>query len=218
MPNRLSLLRQRPPIFDKIGKSRGPLAFLDESFRTASEDQDSFYILCAVVVDKKEVIELRRELRNLAGSARWHTTEVGRSDEGRQKIRQMARLIASFSTVVIALSSQLQEKDRGGELARSILTKTLLDELAQNHLYMTGTVVFEKRVPGEMRARDEALFSQISRGESPASKLSFWGLASKNEPLLWAPDVVAWCFRQAYYKQDESFFQDLEKCTTVIKL
>lgn len=218
MPNRLNLLRQRPPIFDKIGKSRGPLAFLDESFKTASEDQESFYILCAVVVDKSEVVNLRRDLANLVGSARWHTTEAGRNDAGRQKIRQMARLIASYSRVVIALSSHLQEADKAGELARSILTRKLLDELAQNYMYLTGTVVYEKRVPGKMRVQDQALFSQIAKGDSPASKLSFWGLASKNEPLLWAPDLVAWCFRQAYYNQDESFFQDLEKCTTVLKL
>lgn len=218
MPTRLSRLRQRPPIFDKIGKSRGPLAFLDESFRTASEDHESFYILCAVVVDRAEVVSFRRELENLANAVRWHTTEMGRSDEGRQKIRRMARLIASYSKVVIALSSHLQETDRAGELARSTLTKKLLDDLAENHMYSTGTVVYEKRVPGEMRVRDEALFTEIAKGDSPASRLTFWGLASKNEPLLWAPDLVAWAFRQAYDKGDESFFQDLEKCTTVLKL
>lgn len=219
MPNRLKLLRQKGPrIFDKISKSKGPIALLDESFMAPSQGPDSFYILCAVVVEKSEVLRLRRGLEAIAGPGRWHTTEAARRDSGRQKIRQLARLIAESTICVIAVVEQLAENDSGGEIARAKATHALLDELATNYLYLTGTVVYEKRVPGEMRARDERVLKQISESDSPAAKLSIWGMAEKSEPLLWAPDIVAWCYRQAYFDQDPSFYQDLERATRLVRV
>lgn len=219
MPNRLTLLRRRGPrIFDKIAKSKGPIALLDESFLTPSQGPDSFYILCAVVVDKSEVIHLRRGLESIAGSGRWHTTEVGRTNPGRQKIRELARLIAESTVSVIAIVDELPETDSSGEQARGRATRALLAELAKNYVYLTGTVVYEKRVPGEMRSLDEKVLRQIRESESEAAKLSIWGMASKDEPLLWAPDIVAWCYRQSYFKKDASFFQDLERSTAIIKV
>lgn len=219
MPNRLKLLRQRGPrIFDKLSRAKGPIAFLDESFLTPSQGDDSFYILCAVVVDKSEVGQLRRGLAQLAGSTTWHTSQAGRTEVGRQKIRQLARLIAESSLSVIAVVEELEPEDAKGEFARADATQKLLSALAENYIYQTGTVIYEKRVPGEMRARDEAVLKKIAQGNSPASKLNIWGLAAKDEPLLWAPDLVAWCFRQAYFEKDDSFFQDLEKTTTRISL
>lgn len=192
---------------------------LDESFLTPSQGPDSFYLLCAVVVEKSEVIHLRRGLESIAGPGRWHTTEAGRRDSGRQKIRQLARLIAESTVCVIAVVDELHFKDVGGEQARAKATSALLDELATNYVYLTGTVVYEKRMPGEMRRRDEALLKEIQAGESAASKLSIWGMAAaKNEPLLWAPDIVAWCYRQAYFNKDESFFQDLERSSAILRI
>lgn len=219
MPNRLKLLRrQGPRIFDKIAKSKGPIALLDESFLTPAQGPDSFYILCAVVVEKSEVLHLRRALESIAGTTLWHTTDAGRTDLGRQKIRQLARLIAESTVSVIAVVEELSKTDSTGEQARVNSAHTLLNELAKNYLYLTGTVVYEKRTRGDMRNRDEALLRQISQSDSEASRLAIWGMASKSEPLLWAPDIVAWCYRQAYFKQDSSFFQDLERSTAVIRI
>jgi hypothetical protein len=219
LPNRLKLLRQRGPrIFDKISKSKGPIALLDESFLTPAQGPDSFYILCAVVVDKSEVMHLRRGLEAIAGRGRWHTTEEARRDSGKQKIRQLARLIAESTISVIAVVEELSAQDSSGESARARATQVLLDELAQNYLYLTGTVVYEKRMPGEMRARDEQVLKQIQKGNSPAANLAIWGMAEKSEPLLWAPDIVAWCYRQAYFERDPSFYQDLERSTRLLKV
>lgn len=219
MPNRLTLLRRKGPrILDKIAKAKGPIALMDESFLTPSQGSDSFYILCAVVVEKSEAIHLRRGLESIAGAGRWHTTEAGRTDPGRQKIRQLARLIAESTVSVIAVVDELPASDKDGELARVNATNTLLNELAKNYVYLTGTVVYEKRMPGEMRARDERALKQISESNSEAARLSIWGIAEKSEPLMWAPDVVAWCYRQAYFKKDASFFQDLERSSSIIRV
>lgn len=185
---------------------------------TPRQGPDSFYILCAVVVEKSEVKHLRRALEQTVGSSAWHTSQAGRTDLGKQKIRQLARLIAESSISVIAVVDELSEEDSQGELARAQAMRGLLTSLAENYVYQTGTVIYEKRVPGEMRSRDELLLKQIRQGGSAASQLNIWGLASKTEPLLWAPDIVAWCYRQAYFEKDESFFQDLERSTTRILL
>ena len=127
-------------------------------------------------------------------------------------------MIAESTVCVIAVVEELAENDSRGEIARAKATHALLDELATNYLYLTGTVVYEKRVPGEMRARDERVLKQISESDSPAAKLSIWGMAAKSEPLLWAPDIVAWCYRQAYFEHDPSFYQDLERATRLVRV
>ncbi len=169
-----------------------------------------------MVVEKSEVMHLRRGLEAIVGQASWHTSEAARSDAGRQKIHQLARLIAESTVSVIALVHQILAEDSDGEAARAKATRALLEELATNYLYLNGTVIYEKRVPGEMRSRDEAVLKQIREGDSAAAKLSVWGMAEKSEPLLWAPDVVAWCYRQAYFEKDASFYQDLERSTQLL--
>lgn len=193
------------------------MAFLDESFLSPAQGPDNFYLLAAVVIEKSEVLRLRNQIQAAVAGNRWHTTEAARSDPGRQKIRELARLISQFTTCVVAVIDEIEEHDKTGELARSKLTRALLEELVQNHLYSTGSVIYEKRTPGSMRSRDDFLLNQLSKSDSVASKLAIWGISTKNEPLLWAPDIVAWSYRQAYFEKDASFFQDLEKVTTLIK-
>lgn len=218
LPNRLKLLRQKGPrILDKIQKAKGPMAFLDESFLSPAQGPDSFYLLVAVVLEKSEVIRFRNQIRESVSSDRWHTTEAARTDVGRQKIRELAHLIAQSASCVVAVIDEIDEHDKTGELARTKLTRALLEELASNHVYATGAVIYEKRTPGAMRSRDELVLNQLSKSDSVASKLAIWGISTKSEPLLWAPDVLAWSYRQAYFEKDASFFQDLEKVTTLIK-
>lgn len=193
------------------------MAFLDESFLSPAQGPDSFYLLVAVVVEKAEVIRFRNQLQAAVAAGRWHTTEAARTDSGRQKIRELAHLIAQSASCVVAVIEEIDEQDKTGEIARNRLTKALLEELAGNHIYATGSVIYEKRTPGSMRSRDELLLNQISKSDSIAAKLAIWGISTKHEPLLWAPDVLAWCYRQAYFEKDASFFQDLEKVTTLVK-
>jgi len=193
------------------------MAFLDESFLSPAQGPDSFYLLVAVVVEKAEVIRLRNQIQAAVSGARWHTTEAARSDSGRQKIRELAHLISQSATCVVAVIDEIDEHDKTGEQARTKLTRALLEELASNHVYATGSVVYEKRTPGSMRSRDDLVLNQLAKSDSVASKLAIWGISTKNEPLLWAPDIVAWSYRQAYFEKDASFFQDLEKVTTLLK-
>jgi hypothetical protein len=203
---------------DRIAKARGPLAFIDESFLAPSQWKDSFYIVAAAVIEKDTVLTIRQEMRRRVKRGTWHTTESGRSEAGQQKIRELASYLATVVKPVIVVVDELAKSDRSAEAGRAQALRGLLTELANNHIYMTGTVVYEKRIPGYMQAHDDVIIEGIRRQGGDASKLKVIGIASKREPLLWIPDLICWAFRQAYLDDDQGYFTDLAKVATIIHL
>ena len=191
---------------------------MDESFRSPSEDKDSFYILCAVVIPKKRIFAVREGIREVVGKGRFHATELGRHDDGRMVIRRLARFLALEVKPVLVVIEQLQNSDRDAERAREMATRALWKELAENELYLTGTVVYERRMRGAQDQSDLRIFNNLKRLKLPGNKLKVLGIATKREPLLWAPDLVAWAFRQAYDEADNSFFSALSRVSKIIRL
>jgi hypothetical protein len=208
----------RPRLFDKVAKAAGPLAFIDESFQAPNQNPDSFYLITAAVIPKDKVLEVRKQLRFLARGASWHTTESARSEAGRLQIQQLASYLARHCKPVIVVIDQIPESDRNAEAARAQAIRALLIELAQQHMYLTGTVVYEKRIPGYMQTHDEMIFNAIASGQNDANRLNVIGLSTKKEPLLWAPDIICWAYRQAYMGRNTTFFDELAKVASVIHL
>lgn len=191
---------------------------MDESFRSPSEARDSFYILCAVVIPKSKVFKVRDELRAMVGKRYFHATESGRHDDGQMLIRKMARYLAIEAKPVLVVIEQLQKSDRDAEIAREQATRALWKELAENELYLTGTVVYERRMRGVQDQSDLRIFNNLKRLKLPGNKLKVLGIASKHEPLLWAPDLVAWAFRRAYDDADNTYFGALTRVSKIIRL
>jgi hypothetical protein len=215
------VLRIRFPIprpFDKVAKSAGPIAFIDESFSAPNQSRDSFYLIAAAVIEKDRVLEIRRQLRILARNDSWHTTESARSEAGRAQIHELANYLARNCKPVIVVFDQVPESDRTAEATRAQAIRGLLFELAQEHMYLTGTVVYEKRIPGYMQTHDELILRSIATGDNPANRLSVIGVSTKREPLLWAPDIICWAFRQAYLGKNTSYFNELAKVSKIIHL
>lgn len=208
----------RPRVFDKVAKAAGPLAFLDESFQAPNQNPDSFYLIAAAVIPKDKVLEVRKQLRILARSSSWHTTESARSERGRQQIVQLASYLARNCQPVIVVFDQIPESDRNAEATRAQAIRGLLLELVQQHMYLTGTVVYEKRIPGYMQTHDEMIFKTIASGNNDANRLNVIGVSTKREPLLWAPDIICWAFRQAYLGKNQTYFEELAKVARVIHL
>ena len=208
----------RPRLFDKVAKAAGPLAFIDESFQAPNQNPDSFYLIAAAVIPKDKVLEVRKQLRILVRGSSWHTTEAARSERGRLQIHQFTSYLARNSKPVIVVIDQIPDSDRNAEAARAQAIRGLLVELAQQHMYLTGTVVYEKRIPGYMQTHDEMIFKSIAGGQNDASRLNVIGLSTKKEPLLWAPDLICWAFRQAYLDRNQSYFDELAKVASVIHL
>lgn len=205
-------------LFDKVAKAAGPIAFIDESFQAPNQSPDSFYLVAAAVIEKDRVLEIRKQLRKLARNASWHTTESARSEAGRQQIHELANYLARNCKPVIVVFDQIPESDKNAEATRAQAIRGLLFELAQEHMYLTGTVVYEKRIPGYMQTHDELIMRGISAGENPANRLNVLGVSTKREPLLWAPDIICWAFRQAYLGRNTSYFNELAKVSKVIHL
>lgn len=208
----------RPRLFDKVAKAAGPLAFIDESFQAPNQNSDSFYLIAAAVIPKDKVLEVRKQLRILARGSSWHTTEAARSEKGRLQIQQLTSYLARNSKPVVVVIDQIPDSDRNAEAARAQAIRALLIELSQQHMYLTGTVVYEKRIPGYMQTHDEMIFKSIASGNSDASRLNVIGLSTKREPLLWAPDIICWAFRQAYLGRNQNYFDELSKVASVIHL
>ena len=205
-------------LLSRIRAAKGPLAFIDESFMAPSQDPDSFYILGAVVVEKKKVFWLRDQMREIVGADYFHATEFGRKDYGRKVIRQLADLIARETTPVLVVIDQLQSSDVDAERARARVTKKMFQVLSEKEIYVSGTVVYERRMRYGQHQRDLRIFQSLKRERLPGNKLKVVGLASKNEPLLWAPDLLCWVFRQAYHEKNPSYFQQLKKVAKVIRV
>lgn len=205
-------------LFDKVAKAAGPIAFIDESYQAPNQSSDSFYLIAAAVIEKDRVLEIRKQLRKLARDASWHTTESARSEVGRQQIHELANYLARNCKPVIMVFDQVPESDKNAEATRAQAIRGLLVELAQEHMYLTGTVVYEKRIPGYMQTHDELIMRGISNGENPANRLNVLGVSTKREPLLWAPDIICWAFRQAYLGRNTSYFNELAKVSKVIHL
>ena len=205
-------------LFDKVAKAAGPIAFIDESYQAPNQSADSFYLVAAAVIEKDRVLEIRKQLRRLARDASWHTTESARSEAGRKQIHELANYLARNCKPVIVVFDQVPESDKSAEATRAQAIRGLLIELAQEHMYLTGTVVYEKRIPGYMQTHDELIMRGISSGENPANRLNVLGVSTKREPLLWAPDIICWAFRQAYLGKNTSYFNELAKVSKVIHL
>jgi hypothetical protein len=205
-------------LLSRIRAAKGPIAFIDESFMAPRQDPDTFYILGAVVVEKKKVFWLRDQMREIVGDDYFHATEFGRKDYGRQVIRQLADLIARETTPVLVVLDQLHPSDVDAERARAIVTKWMFQELSQNDMYLTGTVVFERRMRSGQHQHDLRIFQEIKRQKLPGNRLRVVGLATKNEPLLWAPDLLCWAFRQAYREDNPSYFQQLKRVAKIIRV
>ena len=191
---------------------------MDESFRSPSEARDSFYILCAVVIPKSKVFAVRNGIREIVGKSYFHATELGRHENGQMLIRKLARYLALEVKPILVVIEQLPKSDRDAEGARELATRALWKELAENELYITGTVVYERRMRGVQDQSDLRIFNSLKRLKLPGNKLKVLGIATKKEPLLWAPDLVAWAFRQAYDDADNSYFSALTRVSKIIRL
>jgi hypothetical protein len=205
-------------LLSRLRAAKGPLAFMDASFMSPAQDPDSFYILGAVVVEKTKVFSLRNQIRAIVADDYFHATEFGRKDFGRQIIRQLADLLARETRCVLVVMEQLDKADKDAEAARELVTRRMFAELSDSEIYLTGTVVYERRMRSGQDLSDRRIFKTLKARGLPGSKLNVVGVATKQEPLLWAPDLLCWAFRQAYREENPSYFQQLKKTAKIIRI
>lgn len=149
--------------------------YVDESAR-------SHYMLCGVNVNQQDLELIRSSLKalTLRGKSRVHMYEESR---GRQKsvAREIARFDVSAWLISVSSSTVKQPESRFLALKSMAEVKSLKD---------SRIMVLENS--NSMR-RDNRALNELSRS-AHFQFPHYRHMNSRHEPLLWLPDIIAWCY------------------------
>jgi hypothetical protein len=150
-------------------------AFVDESRR------GSRYIVCAAIVQPRELAGVRRALRSelLTGQNRLHF-----NTEKPSRRRKLLSIMATLPVTTMVFESKRKEP-----VARRWAIARLL------HLNETGgqRLVIEARSSAMNVEERQRITVALARGKGPAS-LTYEHMHAREEPILWVPDAVAWAY------------------------
>jgi hypothetical protein len=149
--------------------------FVDESAR-------SHYMLCGVNVNQQDLELIRSSLKalTLRGKSRVHMYAESR---GRQNsiAREIARFDVSAWLISVSSSTVKQPESRFLAIKSMAEVKSLKD---------SRIMVLENS--NSMR-RDNRALNELSRS-ADFQFPHYRHMNSRHEPLLWLPDIIAWCY------------------------
>lgn len=212
-----------PVLAEAYRRTRGPVAYLDESYELGLEGRRRFYVFTAVVVHRRNDIEpLQKGLRERAETDYWHTTEALQDESGRRRARELLRYLADGDELcVIAFHAPVLDNDPDGEQTRLACYRDLVGRLASGvdgRCDPVGLVVLEQRSPQRHANLDRKNHSTlIKEGLIPPAMRQVL-VSPRQERLLWLPDLVCSAFRRTVTHHDGSYFALVEDQTYVIKL
>jgi hypothetical protein len=198
--------------------STGPIAYIDESYRSPAQARgNGFYILTAVVLERDRVVHTRAKLREIAQTHKWHTTNEALTEHGRKKILKMSRHLASAALSVLAVQSKITAADKDTEQARYACFDTLLGDMCARtqQLQVTGLVVLERRRDTRQRNADDRTIHRLRHAGTIHRELVVHQGSPGGESLLWAPDVVSWSARQSVTMNNKVYLEPLAKARTI---
>lgn len=197
-------------------RAQGAVAYLDESYYAPKQGKgQTFYIVSAVVVGRSKVGEVRATLLDLVGDDYWHTTTDARSLEGKETLRQSLDYLKAASKTLCWLSEPIDKSDREGEAARAAVHRAAVRELTRSYLPSAGMIVYEKRLSGYQANADARVFNEMRNSGKVDRDFIIHPESPANELLLWAPDMVAWSYRQSFLDNDHAFFELLSESVHV---
>ncbi|WP_434452240.1 hypothetical protein [Lentzea sp. E54] len=152
-------------------------AFVDESRR------NNTYLLAAAVIDPRELSPLRKLLMGLR-MPNQRELHFKKETPARRK-----QILSALVPAAIHVDVYLACCRNGEERARQTCVARLTDDLRK--LGVTR-LVFDSR---EVRDDNDLLTIRRALGQSSwGTGLFYEHLPSENDPLLWIPDIVAWCY------------------------
>jgi hypothetical protein len=194
-------------------RSKGPIAYIDESY-SAPEDNKGrvFYILSAIVIERSDIIRIRKDFINISPSGRWHSYELGKTAQGQKCIETMTSYLAENTMSIITVKGSISPEDPKGEAARRDCFTKLFQELLKSHIPKDqGLIVLERRTAGPQRQAD--IFTMdILRRESILSQrtLIFEG-TPRTECLLWGPDAISWSTHRLLLKDEKRYIEKVTR-------
>ncbi|MCS4277363.1 hypothetical protein M2390_002567 [Mycetocola sp. BIGb0189] len=181
---------------------RNPVAFIDESYLAPGAVPHSqaapFYLMAAYVLPRAELNEVRHELRRIAGAEYWHSTQAHQSENGRRRIHDFARYIATGADeLMISVRTPVEHSDSGGERARVRCFGLLLGALERGEAGDgIGLAVFEERKFMTQRNADARIIARARTSAIISRQLRVIPASPSHEKLLWLPDLLAFAMYQ----------------------
>jgi hypothetical protein len=198
-------------VADAYCRTRGPVAYLDESYQTVNPvvaPAETFYIFTAVVVHHDQMTELREGLGQIAESTWWHTTESLLHEDGRGKTKDMLEFLAEGpETCMIAFRVPVGETDHDGEEARRVCYRGLAIELAAGRSNAWDPVdlfVLEERSQNNLRSRDKRNHNELINEKQVPRNTRLLQTSPSAERLLWLPDLVSSAYRRSLTHRDQT--------------
>lgn len=195
-------------------RNLGTVAFVDESYASASSDfAGGFYLLGAAVYDKQILTSARIEYELLAEKNYWHTTDE--NDQGNLvAIVSLAEAIGQKASQLI-VAGLLKLGDLGLEQARQLCMANLIAHL---HSRDCRLVIYERR----------AMRSEINSDSALVNRLRSQGLIDKDtrvipsspaaENLLWSADLLVWGFRRLLTHQESMWLRAISQTVDFIEV
>lgn len=199
----------RRAVDDAYRRTRGPVAFLDESYQAPDDvaaHRRTFYIFTAVVVDLKDMVSLRSGLGRIAGGSHWHTSDALKTDHGCVQTREMLDYLAEGSEAcVIAHQVQVDATDTDAEGARRACYRGLAIELAAGRAGVWDPVdllVLEERNQRNFKNKDQTNHRELVSEQLVLRNTRLLQTSPAAERLLWLPDLVSSAFRRTITHRD----------------
>jgi hypothetical protein len=186
-----------------------PVAFVDETtmpeamLKAFEPDHPAyvipFYAATAFVVPAEDLQNIRHDLLEIVGAPYWHSTKANQTEEGREKLEELAAYIAEGTEpLIISSQTPVEADDVGSEKARAACLTTLASSLHDGrHCDPVRLFVIERRQDLKRRNRDRYTFTQARKSGLLSEGTETLQVSPTHERLLWVPDIVSY----AYYRK-----------------
>jgi hypothetical protein len=149
--------------------------YVDESIRKS-------FILCLVQVNSSELHEVRKHLRSLKHHRRSFIHMQEESKETQLRVAKgIMQLPVRATVIAVSLLQVSHSTARANAISRAVRHPAFID---------SQLVSFDL---SNNLARDRQVIQQTARTMS-ASIPHYRHMNSRHEPLLWLPDIIAWCY------------------------
>lgn len=149
--------------------------YVDESVRNS-------YFLCAVQVDAGKISQLRFKAKALRVSGQ---SSVHMQTETKSRQSQIASNISSFG--IRALLFHVTRPGITDLSARSLALEAMF---VKGQIFNAQLITFDT---SNSLQQDRRIISEVSRNKG-INIPHYRHMNSRHEPLLWLPDIVAWCY------------------------
>lgn len=200
-------------------RTKGPVAFMDESYRVSTNGHLGSYVIAASVIPREHLPSLRRGLIEANDGLPWHTTKeakAGRID----RIETMLELLAQWTAAekismnVLTVAAPLLEESTEG--ARQACLQTLVRNISHSPSGPQALIMDSRNWSGESKdfdANDRHTVSALRAmgGVNPQARMRH--ADDFDEVALWTADLVAWAYRRVLFTGDTRWWEPLKDCS-----